>query len=398
MSIDEHPERLVSITGVGQSAVGRPMPLSPLKLTVDACVAAIADAGLTPADIDGLATYPGAHNTGDGYSPIGAVETVAALGLQPKWMAASIEGHSHMGSVAMAVHAIASGACRHVLIFRTVAQASARARVHHAGVLGGGDTEARVWGWQQWSVPFGALSTATLFALYAQGYRDKYGLTDEQLGAIAVNGRTMAGLNPNAVYRKPITIEDYLAGRMISTPLRIFDCDAFVDGSTAIVLSRRDVAADLRQPPLDFEALALGMNPIGMGAYVGDFSHMGINDVGEAIWSKTDLKPKDMDFAQLYDGFSIHVLMWLEALQLCGPGEAASFVEGGKRIGLDGELPLNTSGGQLSAGRFHGFGHIYEACLQLWGRAGERQIKQADVGIVSNGGFGVGAFVLRRRD
>jgi acetyl-CoA acetyltransferase len=140
------------------------------------------------------------------------------------------------------------------------------------------------------------------------------------------------------------------------------------------------------------------MNPIGMGAYVGDFSHMGIDDVGDAIWSKTDFKPKDMDFAQLYDGFSIHVLMWLEALQLCGRGEAASFVEGGKRIGLDGELPLNTSGGQLSAGRFHGFGHIYEACLQLWGRAGERQIKDADVGIVSNGGFGVGAFVLRRRD
>jgi acetyl-CoA acetyltransferase len=398
MSLGDHPERRVSISGVGQSAVGRPMPLSPLKLTVDACVAAIADAGLAPADIDGLVTYPGAHNTGDGYSPIGAIETAVALGLQPKWLAASIEGHSHMGSVAMAIHAIASGACRHVLIFRTVAQASARARVHHAGVLGGGDQEARVWGWQQWSVPFGALSTATLFALYAQGYRDKYGLTDEQLGAIAVNGRAMAKLNPNAVYRTPITIEDYLAGRMISTPLRIFDCDAFVDGSTALVLSHRDVAADLRQPPLDFEALALGINRIGMGGYVGDFTEFGVGPVGETLWSKTDLTPKDMDFAQLYDGFSIHVLLWLEELRLCGRGEAASFIEGGKRIGLSGALPLNTSGGQLSAGRFHGFGHIHEACLQLWGRAGERQIADAGVGIVSNGGFGVGAFVLRRRD
>ena len=111
MSVVVQPERLVSITGVGQSAVGRPMPVSPLKLTVDACLAAIADAGLTAADIDGLVTYPGAHNTGDGYSPIGAIETVAALGLKPRWIAASIEGHSHMGSVAMAIHAIASGAC-----------------------------------------------------------------------------------------------------------------------------------------------------------------------------------------------------------------------------------------------------------------------------------------------
>jgi acetyl-CoA acetyltransferase len=398
MSIADHPERLVSITGVGQSAVGRPMPLSALKLTVDACLAAIADAGLTPADIDGLVTYPGAHNTGDGYSPIGAVETVAALGLQPRWMAASVEGHSHMGSVAMAIHAIAAGACRHVVIFRTVAQASARARVHHAGVLGGGDQAAPVWGWQQWSVPYGALSTATIFALYAQGYRDAYGLTDQQLGAIAVNGRAMAGLNPNAIYRKPITIDDYLASRMISTPLRIFDCDAFVDGSTAIVLSRRDVAGDLRQTPLDFEAFALGMAPIGMGAYPGGFAELPIHDVGRTIWAKTDFKPKDMDFAQLYDGFSIHVLLWLEALQLCGRGEAAGFVEGGGRIGLDGELPLNTSGGQLSAGRFHGFGHIHEACTQLWGRAGERQVTDAEIGIVSNGGFGVGAFVLRRRD
>jgi acetyl-CoA acetyltransferase len=396
MSAAEHPEKRVSITGVGQSGVGRPMPFSPLKLTVDAGRMAIADAGLAPSDIDGLVTYPGGQNTGDGYSPVGGTETVAALALQPKWIASSVEGHSHMGAIAMAIHAIASGACRHVLTFRTVAQATARARVHHAGVLGGGDTAAPVWGWQGWNVPYGAMSTATLFALYAQGYRDKYGLTDEQLGAVAVNGRKMAGLNPNAIYRKPITIDDYLSSRMISSPLRIYDCDAFIDGSTAIVLSRRDAARDLRQKPIDFESFALGMSPIGMGLHRGDFSIMPIHDVGRTIWSKTDFKPKDMDFAQLYDGFSIHVIQWLEALQLCGLGEAASFVEGGSRIGLDGELPLNTSGGQLSAGRFHGFGHIHEACLQLWHRAGERQVKDARTGIVSNGGFGVGAFVLNR--
>ena len=114
------------------------------------------------------------------------------------------------------------------------------------------------------------------------------------------------------------------------------------------------------------------------------------------LWSRTDLKPSDVDTAQIYDGFSIHVLMWLESLGFCGRGEAAAFVEGGRRIGLDGELPMNTSGGQLSAGRFHGFGHIHEACQQLWGRAGERQVKDARVCAVANGGFGFGALLLKR--
>ena len=106
------------------------------------------------------------------------------------------------------------------------------------------------------------------------------------------------------------------------------------------------------------------------------------------LWSRTDLKPKDVDVAQIYDGFSILTLMWLEAVGMCAPGEAASFVEGGTRIGLDGELPLNTSGGQLSAGRLHGFGHTYEACVQLWGQGGDRQVKDAKTCLVTNGGFG----------
>jgi acetyl-CoA acetyltransferase len=114
------------------------------------------------------------------------------------------------------------------------------------------------------------------------------------------------------------------------------------------------------------------------------------------LWSRTDLKPADVDVAQIYDGFSIHCLMWLESLRFCGRGEAASYVEGGTRIGPDGELPMNTSGGQLSAGRFHGFGHTYEACLQLWGLAGERQIKDAQLCVVANGGFGFGALLLKR--
>jgi acetyl-CoA acetyltransferase len=392
-----YPEKLVSITGGGQSEVGRPSKLSPLKLTVDACLAAILDAGLAVGDIDGIATYPGAINSGDGFAPIGATETIAALGLHPKWVLAAQEGYSHMGPIFAAIHAIAAGHCRHVIVFRTVAQAQARARVHHAGVLGGGD-QARVWGWQSWNVPYGALSPVNIFALYAQAYCAKYGVTGEQLGALAVHSRRMAALNPNAIYRTPITIEDYLASRMISTPLRIYDCDTHIDGSTAILLSHRDAARDLRQPPLDIEATGMALGGVGRSFHSGDFTSWGASEVGQMLWSRTDIRPKDLDFAQIYDGFSILALLWMEALQLCRPGEAAAFIEGGQRVALDGELPINTSGGQLSAGRFHGYGHIHESCIQLWGRGSERQVKDARTGIVCNGGFGFGAMLLRRSD
>lgn len=398
MPADAYPEKQVCITGVGQSEVGRPSSRSALQLTLDACSAAIADAGLKPSDIDGLTTYPGPSQDGGGISPVGATETMLGLGLEPTWVGASTEGHAHMGSIISAIQAIASGLCRHVLVFRTVAQASARAKVHHAAVLGGGDKSAPARGANAWTVPFNALSPANIYALYAQAYFDKYGATSEQLGAIAVNSRKMAALNTNAIYRTPITIEDYLASRVISSPLRLYDCDTHIDGSTAILLSRRDVAKDLARPPIEIEAMGMALGGLGFGLHRGDFTTLASERAGAMLWSRTDLKPSDVDVAQIYDGFSILTLIWLESLQLCGRGEAAAFVKGGSRIGLGGELPMNTSGGQLSAGRFHGFGHTYEACLQLWGRAGERQVQGAKVCAVSNGGYGYGALLLKQPD
>ncbi|MDO7842148.1 thiolase family protein [Sphingomonas immobilis] len=391
------PERKVCISGAGQSEVARPSSRDALALTVDACRGAIAAAGLTPGDIDGLATYPGLIANGDGMSPVGATETMIALGLSPTWVGASTEGHAHMGAIFNAIQAIASGLCRHVLVFRTVAQATARAQVHHAGIIGGAQaTTARSWGGMAWQMPYGAVSAAPLFALYAQAYFARYGATSRQLGAIAVNSRRMAALNPNAIYRDPITIEDYLAARMISDPLRIYDCDTHIDGSTAILLSHVDCAADLPRPPILIEAMGMAIGGFGAGLHEGDFTRLPADRAGEMLWSRTELTPADLDFAQIYDGFSILTLLWLEALAICGRGEAAAFVEGGARIALDGVLPLNTGGGQLSAGRFHGYGHLFEACAQLWGEAGARQLADPQVGVVSNGGFGYGALLLRR--
>jgi acetyl-CoA acetyltransferase len=206
----------------------------------------------------------------------------------------------------------------------------------------------------------------------------------------------MAERNPKAIFRTPMTIDDYMAARMITSPLRLYDCDIPVDASTALVLSARETAPDLRKRPLEIEALGMSVGDIGFGHHVGDFTALPAVKAGEMLWSHTDLKPSDVDFAQLYDGFSILTLLWLEALQLCPRGEAARFVEGGKRIALDGELPINTAGGQLSAGRLHGYGYLHEACLQLWGEAHGRQVPNAQVGIACNGGFGYGAVLLKR--
>jgi acetyl-CoA acetyltransferase len=392
---DRYPEKQVCITGVGQSEAGRPSRRSALRLTLDACLQAIADAGLTPADIDGLTTYPGPSADAGGFSPVGATETMLALGLAPTWVGASTEGHAHMGAIFSAIQAIASGLCRHVLVFRTVAQASARSSAREANLLGGG-SDARVRGGSAWSVPFDALSPANLYALYAQAYFDRYGATSEQLGAIAVNGRRMAGLNPNAVFRTPLSLDDYMASRLISAPLRLYDCDIPIDGSTAILFSHRDAARDLARPPIAIEAMGMSLGGLGVGLHEGDFTALPSDRAGAMLWSRTDLRPADVDVAQIYDGFSILTLLWLESLGLCPRGEAAAFVEGGGRIGLDGELPLNTSGGQLSAGRFHGYGHTHEACLQLWGRAEGRQVREARVCAVTNGGFGYGTLLLTR--
>jgi acetyl-CoA acetyltransferase len=395
MRREDHPEKQVRITGIGQSAVGRPSERSAMQLTLDACLEAIADAGLAVDQIDGVVNHFGKVAEGGGISPVGTVETMMALGIRPVWTnPSSAEGPGHMGAIFQAVMAVATGLCRHVLVFRTVGQATARLKSRASTLLTG--SGARVDGGNAFFVPFHAQSPANMWALYAQAYFDKYAIGPEQLGWVAVNGRRMAGHNPNAVYRKPITLDDYLSSRVISTPLRLYDCDSHIDGSTALVISHRDAAKDLRNPPLAIEAMGMSIGGIGEALHEGDFTSLPARRAGEMLWQRTDLKPEDVDCAQIYDGFSIHVLLWLEAVGLCAPGEAGRFVEGGSRIALDGELPLNTGGGQLSAGRFHGYGHTYEGCLQLWGRGGARQVRDAQTCVVANGGYGYGAMLLRR--
>ncbi|HEX7135376.1 MAG TPA: thiolase family protein [Iamia sp.] len=400
-------ERRAVISGIGQSDVGRRLGRSALDLTIDAALEAIADAGLTPADIDGIATYPGGGAMSPpGFAGPGTPEVQDALRLEVSWHTGGIEGAAQLAAVVNAVMAVSTGLARHVLVYRTVTESTEQGAGRRQGIGmsggGGGGGVPRMGGSLQWSIPFRAYSAANWLALNAHRHFHEYGTTPEQLAMIAINARRNAAHNPKAVYRDPMTLDDYFASRMITSPFRLFDCDAPVDGSTAVVVSVAEHATAVDHPVARVEAVGTALRGRPSWDQFDDMTTMAARDAGAHLWTRTDLTPADVDVAELYDGFSFLTMTWLEALGFCGKGESGPFVEGGKRIALDGDLPLNTHGGQLSAGRLHGFGFIHEACLQLRGEAGDRQVRPAggrpvEVAAVANGGGPIaGALLLTR--
>ena len=404
---EEPMERRAIISGIGQSDVGRRLGRSELDLTVEAAQAAIADAGLTRDDIDGIATYPGMTAGPPGFSGPATPEVQDAMGLSVNWHDGGVEGPGQMRAMIAAALAVAAGLARHVLVYRTVTEGSAqgsggRQGIGGAGGGGGGGGVPRFGGSMQWTLPFGAVSAANWLALVAQRRFHEFGLTREQLGQIAINARRNAGLNPKAIYTAPMSMGDYLAARMITTPLCLFDCDAPCDGSTAFIVSHRDLAGELDHPAVQINAVGTALHGRPSWDQFDDMTTMAARDAGASLWLRTDLTPADVDTAQLYDGFSILTMVWLEALGFCGRGESGAFVEGGANIAREGLLPLNTAGGQLSAGRLHGFGFIHEACLQLRGEAGTRQVvrpggRSPEVAAVANGGGPIAGTMLLTR-
>jgi acetyl-CoA acetyltransferase len=390
---DDRPEKHCAVTGLGQSDIGRRLGRDPLELTLDACYAAVADAGLKPSDINGLSTYPGGMAMPKGFQGASAYEVIDAMRLEVDWYDSGVETSGQLGSVAKAIMAIGAGMADHVLCFRSVWEGSAQGSGGRAslGPGGGGKGGARgaiyAGGFQQWMLPFGSAGAPIWVALYAQAHMDRYGIKPEQLAQIALNGRRNAGVNPNAIYRDPMSLDDYFNSRMISTPLRLFDCDVPCDGATAFVVSRRERARDLAKPPVYVEAMGTAIHDRPSWDQLKDLARTIGVDAAEQMWGRTSLTPADVDMAQIYDGFSYLTMLWIEALQLCGPGESGAFVEGGTRIARAGALPLNTAGGQLSAGRLHGYGFLHEACVQLRGEGGERQAaKKPEVVAVAAGG------------
>ncbi len=391
MLTTEKFEDKVALTGIGMSPIGRRLMQLPLSLTVQACEAAIADAGLTYADIDGLSTYPGAINVG-GFGEGGVTALEAALGIQPTWHNGAMETFGPGGSVIAAMLAIAGGLARHVLCFRTLWEAT------HGELMKQGKVTPSMGRMTGWQMPFGATSAAHTLAMNAQRHFHRYGTTKETLGWIALNQRANAELNPTAVYRSPMTMDDYLNARPITTPFGLYDCDVPCDGAIAVIVSAVDAARDLAKPPVLVEAV--GTQIIERTDWDQSTLTHEPQVLGQAahVWTRTSLRPADVDVAELYDGFTFNCLSWIEALGFCGIGEAREFLDGGKNIARDGLLPLNTHGGQLSHGRTHGMGLLHEAVSQLRGEAGGRQVADARVGVVSSGGLTPSGVLLLRAD
>jgi acetyl-CoA acetyltransferase len=289
--------------------------------------------------------------------------------------------------------AVAGGLCRHVLCFRTVWE-STFAKLGLGRARG-----ARASDWMQWRIPFGAMSAAHWIGMNANQYLHRYGATRELLGYVALNGRANAARNPAAIYRDPMTMDDYLSARPITSPFGLYDCDVPCDGSIAVVVSDASVARDLPRPAVRIEAV--GTQILERVSWdQGTVTHEP-QVLGQAahLWSRTSLRPDDVDVALVYDGFTFNAVSWLEALGFCGFGEAKDWIDGGRRIALDGDVPVNPHGGQLSEGRTHGFGFLYEAVAQLRHDAGERQVAGATTAVVTTGGgTPSGVLLLQRND
>ena len=360
-------EKKAAITGIGASQIGRRLGIDPWRLTADASLEAIKDAGLQPSDIDGVSSYPGGISNTPGMTGAGVFDVKDLLGLKLKWFSAGMEVPGQLGSIINAVMAVATGLATHVLCFRTVWEATAQVQAGSRANLQSGNANRE---FMQWWEPYG-VSNANYGGLTMQRYLHMSGSTREQMAQIALNARKNAGENPRAVYRAPMTLEDYMNARMISDPLCLLDCDVPIDGCFAVVVSRVD-------DPRTNQKNAVTVQAVG--------SALGFDETADMMWSRTDLKPKDVKVAQLYDGFSVLAVRWMESLRLVPRNDGGRFIEGGTRIARDGELPLNTSGGQLSAGRMHGYVGLHEACVQLRELGGSHQVSpRPDVAVVTSG-------------
>lgn len=326
------------------------------------------DAGMDPAEIDGINVQ--VHH----YPPPDTGEIVKGLGMREvRWQR---DGGLGILPAGIAAQALDAGQCQAVLvckIMNTIAPVSVPQIDPDTGAVAGPG---------QFEVPYGLGYSMQRIGLRARRYMHRYGVTVEQVGWVCVVEREHALLNPWAYYKTPLTMEDYLNSRWIADPVRLLDCDTPVNGAFAFLMTREDIARTLRWPPVYLKAWA--ESPLRTPDHLQPEQLEGISPLAETLYRDAGMGPRDMDVWFLYDGFSFFVLHWMENLGLVPRGEAGRYVDGGQRIRIDGEHPLNPHGGQLSEGRLHGHGHILEAIQQLRGNAGPRQARRHDTAIISS--------------
>ncbi|MCX7162221.1 MAG: transporter [Rhodocyclales bacterium] len=380
------------IVGIGETAYCRKpgSGLSQMALQLKAALAAIADAGLKASQIDGIMPFPN----------LGKAEALAAnLGCADLRFAATINmgGAAPVASLRMAAMAVTSGAADYVLVpGGWNGYSGERVRETSAG---DDDSIPGAQIARDYYMPYGYTAPPQWYALMARRHMHEFGTTAEQLGAVALAMRGHAQLNPAAMMcGKPMTMADYLASPMISDPYRLLDCCLETDGAAAFVVTSAERARDLAQRPVKVLGAAAGQPyPADEITNRREFHRIGLTSAAAEAFRQAGVTPGDADFAEIYDCFTFEVIQQIEEAGFCARGEGGAFVENGG-ISLGGRLPVNTHGGLLSHAHSLGLGHVVEAVRQLRGVAGARQVKDAEIGVVTGwGDFGDGSIAILGR-
>lgn len=376
--------RKAAIAGIGRTEFSRGSGRTTLGMAASACRQALADAGLAPDKVTGIICF----GTGDTASTI---EVGYALGLSGTSLNLDLFGGGNVASivVAQAVHNIEAGVCDAILVYRSLNSRSG----HRYGKIEG---TMEIGGAGQFGAPHGYLVPGQWFAMWAQRHMHEYGTTQEDLGQVAIAYRKHAMNNPHAIMREPLTMEVYLSSRKIYEPFKLHDCALEADGAVALLITSAEMARDLQQVPVTMIGHEGFMGAGGYPDQWPDMTGMYSAIVGPRLWERTGLKPSDMDLACLYDCFTYTGLCTTEDYGFCAKGEAGRFYAEGRGT-YGGDLVINPHGGLLSEGYIHGLNHHYEAILQLRKQAGQRQVPDAELALVSAGGSVYGsAMVLAR--
>ncbi|MEV5559213.1 lipid-transfer protein [Nonomuraea wenchangensis] len=354
-----------AVAGIGATEFSKESGRSELRLAAEAVLAALDDAGLSPADVDGLVTF-----SQDANQEI-AVAREVGVGDLTYFSRVEYGGGAACATVAHAAMAVATGMARTVVCYRAFNERSGRRFGQPDARLGGQPTSQGLE--MSWHVPFGLMTPAAWVAMFARRYMHTFGATSEDFGRVAVAMRRHAATNPAAWFHgRPITLEEHQSSRWIVEPLRLLDCCQESDGAVALVVTSAERARDLRRSPAVIAAAAQGSaaGQLMMTSYYRDdmsgLPEMGV--VGRRLWEMSGLSPSDIRIAILYDHFTPFVLAQLEELGFCGRGEAPAYIADGG-IELDGRLPVNPHGGQLGEAYIHGMNGIAEAVRQIRGTA-----------------------------